>query len=171
MASKLRELILLRHAKSDWKQPGLTDIDRPLSDKGKKSALKVGRWLKLKNLEPDLILVSPAQKAQQTLRRICTECDANTITVDELYQADLAALRKVLADAPTTERVMIIGHNPGLELLYRFLQEKSESSSIHLFPTASLAHFILPHDWKSLEQGDGKLTQFIRPRDIILPTY
>ena len=166
MASKLRELMLLRHAKSDWKQPGLIDIARPLSDKGKKNALKIGKWLKSQNLMPDLILVSPAQRAQQTLRRICSECSANTVTVDELYLADLDTLRKILADAPAAERVMIIGHNPGLERLYRFLHNEPEEDAIHLFPTASLAHFILPQDWNNLEQGDGKLTQFIRPKEI-----
>ncbi len=168
MASKLRELMLLRHAKSDWKQPDLMDIDRPLSDKGKKNALKMGKWLKSQNLMPDLILVSPAQRAQQTLRRICSECPANKITVDELYLAELNTLQKVLADAPAAMRVMIIGHNPGLEHLYRFLHNEQEEDSIHLFPTASLAHFILPQDWHNLEQGDGKLTQFIRPKDIQL---
>ncbi len=168
MASKLRELMLLRHAKSDWKQDDLMDIDRPLSDKGKKNALKMGKWLKSQNLMPDLILVSPAHRAQQTLRRICSECPANTITIDELYLAELNTLQKVLTEAPAAIRVMIIGHNPGLELLYRFLHNEPEEDAIHLFPTASLAHFILPQDWHSLEQGDGKLTQFIRPKDIPL---
>jgi phosphohistidine phosphatase len=166
MASKLRELMLLRHAKSDWKQTDLLDVDRPLSDKGKKNARKVGKWLKSQNLMPDLILVSPAQRAQQTLRRICSECPANTVTVDALYLAELGTLRKVLAEAPSAERVMIIGHNPGLELLYRFLHNKPEEDCIHLFPTSSLAHFILPQDWHNLEQGDGKLTQFVRPKEI-----
>lgn len=168
MASKLRELMLVRHAKSDWKQTDLADIDRPLSDKGKKHALKMGKWLKSQGLLPDLILVSPAQRAQQTLRRICSECPANAVTIDALYLADLDTLQKVLAEAPSAKRVMIIGHNPGLELLYRFLHNEPEEDSIHLFPTASLAQFILPQDWHNLEQGDGKLTQFIRPKDIQL---
>ncbi|MGM0541612.1 MAG: SixA phosphatase family protein [Pseudomonadota bacterium] len=166
MASKLRELMLLRHAKSDWKQSNLMDINRPLSDKGKKSALKMGKWLRSQNLMPDLILASPAKRAQQTLRRICSECPANKVTVDELYLADLSTLQKILAEAPEAMRVMIIGHNPGLEYLYRFLHNEPEEDAIHLFPTASLAHFILPQDWHALEQGDGKLVRFIRPKDI-----
>jgi phosphohistidine phosphatase len=144
----------------------LLDINRPLSDKGKKNSLKIGKWLKSQGLMPDLILVSPAKRAQQTLRRVCSECPANAVTVDELYLANLDTLRKVLAEAHSAERVMIIGHNPGLELLYRFLHNEPEEDNIHLFPTASLAHFILPKDWHNLEQGDGKLTQFIRPKDI-----
>ena len=121
MAGKLRELMLLRHAKSDWKDADLGDIDRPLSDKGKKNAAKMGKWLNDKNLMPDLILVSPAVRAQQTLKRICNECTANAITVDSLYLADLEQLRQVLADAPQAERIMLIGHNPGLEKLFNLL--------------------------------------------------
>ncbi|WP_040727620.1 histidine phosphatase family protein [Thiomicrorhabdus sp. Kp2] len=166
MANKLRELMLLRHAKTDWKDNDLEDIDRPLSDKGKKNAAKMGKWLKEKNLMPDLILVSPAVRAQQTLRRICNECSATAITVDALYLAELDQLRQVLADAPHAERIMIIGHNPGLETLFNLLVSETASSHVQLFPTCSLAHFILPNDWKNIEAGDGKLQQFITAKEI-----
>jgi len=174
MPAKLRELILLRHAKSEWKSPDLADIERPLSERGKKNASKMGRWLKEQALIPDLILVSPAQRAQQTLRRICSTFSANVVTVDALYLADLPTLLHTLSETPSAERVMVIGHNPGLEVLFEFLNHKS-SQNIHnaestetvtLFPTCSLAHFILPQTWQSLEKGDGKLLQFIRPKDL-----
>jgi len=166
MAGKLRELMLLRHAKSDWKDADLADIDRPLSDKGKKNAAKMGKWLNDKNLMPDLILVSPAVRAQQTLKRICNECSANAITVDSLYLADLEQLRQVLADAPQAERIMLIGHNPGLEKLFNLLIPKTDPSHVQLFPTCGLAHLILPGDWSNIESGDGKLQQFITAKDI-----
>ncbi len=174
MSAKLRELILLRHAKSEWKQSELADIDRPLSDRGKKNATKMGRWLKKHTLIPDLILVSSAQRAQQTLRRICSEFSTNVVTVDALYLADLPTLLQTLSETPPAERVMIIGHNPGLETLFNFLNHEA-SQNIHntentetvtLFPTCSLAHFILPQTWQTLEKGDGKLLQFIRPKDL-----
>ncbi|BBP46888.1 phosphoglycerate mutase [Thiosulfatimonas sediminis] len=166
MANKLRELLLLRHAKTDWREPDQDDIDRPLSEKGKKNAKKVGRWLRECGLMPDLILVSPAKRAQQTLRRICNECPSLERTVDALYMAELDALKQVLAQVKDYDRVMIIGHNPGLEKLYRFLLNGSHDGETQLFPTASLAHFILPEDWQNLEAGVGKLQQFIRPKDI-----
>ena len=181
MPNKLRELILLRHAKSEWKNTDLADMDRPLSDKGKKSAAKLGKWLKTESLTPDLILVSPAKRAQQTLRRISSENSVNTVTVDELYLADLETLLKVLSETPPASRVMIIGHNQGLERLLSYLQHDDSDDTtdtspaqnenpdrVHLFPTASLAHFVLPYDWNSLEEGDGKLIQFIRAKDITL---
>ncbi|MCF6346434.1 MAG: histidine phosphatase family protein [Thiomicrorhabdus sp.] len=171
MATKLRELMLLRHSKSEWKNSTLADIERPLSDRGKKNATKMGRWLKEHDLTPDLILVSPAKRTQQTLRRVCNDCSANHITVDSLYLADLNTLLQTLSDAPPAERIMIIGHNPGLEMLFEFLNHENtprpeNTESVTLFPTTSLAHFILPQAWHSLEQGDGKLIQFIRPKDI-----
>jgi len=171
MATKLRELMLLRHSKSEWKNSELADIDRPLSDRGKKNASKMGRWLKENALIPDLILVSPAKRAQQTLRRVCSDFSVNSITVDMLYLADLNTLLKVLSEAPSAERIIIIGHNPGLEMLFAFLNHEDSqyfesSDKVTLFPTTSLAHFILPQSWHTLERGDGKLIQFIRPKDI-----
>ncbi|CAN8139477.1 histidine phosphatase family protein [Thiomicrorhabdus sp. 6S2-11] len=166
MANKLRELLLVRHAKSDWREPEQQDIDRPLSEKGKKNAKKVGRWLRECNLMPDLILVSPAKRAQQTFKRICNECPCLSETVDALYMAELDDLKQVLASTEAHDRIMIIGHNPGLEKLYGFLHNDPLVDDIHLFPTASIAHFILPEDWQNLEAGDGKLQQFIRPKDI-----
>lgn len=166
MPNKLRELMLLRHAKSDWKEGGLSDLDRPLSDKGKKNAAKLGKWLHQQNLMPDLILVSPALRAQQTLKRICNECSASAITVESLYLADILQLKLVLADAPIAERIMLIGHNPGLESLYNLLISETSESHIQLFPTCAMAHLILPSDWKNIEAGDGKLQQFITPKDF-----
>ncbi|WP_373017390.1 histidine phosphatase family protein [Thiomicrorhabdus sp.] len=166
MSNRLRELILLRHAKSDWKDESLRDIDRPLSNKGKKNASKVGKWLQQEKIIPDLILTSPAVRAQQTLKRICMECGSETQIIDELYLADLETLKTILAQAPNVERLMIIGHNPGLERLFNFLNSATQESETHLFPTASMAHFILPDDWNQLSSGDGKLLRFIRPKEI-----
>jgi len=167
LTHKLRELILLRHAKSDWKDDQHSDIERPISAKGKKQATKIAKWLQDNALLPDLILVSPAKRAQQTFRRICKECPSEAMTIDALYLAELETLKQILASAKQSQRVMIIGHNPGLEALYRFLLHENNAPGTQLFPTASIAHFILPSSWQQLESGDGKLQQFIRPKDII----
>lgn len=168
MPNRLRELILLRHAKSDWKEDGLADIDRPLSDRGRKNAAKMGKWIQQQNLTPNLILTSPARRAQQTLKRICNECGSETQVIDDLYEAELDNLKHILANAPDVDRLMIIGHNPGLERLFNFLHKHTDETETHLFPTASLAHFVLPDDWNELNSGDGRLIQFIRPKEIRL---
>lgn len=160
--------MLLRHAKSDWKQEDLIDIERPLANRGKKNAVKLGKWLLDKDLLPDLILCSPAQRAQQTMRRICNECSANAVIVDELYLADSQQLLQVLAETPNAERVMIIGHNPGLEELLHLLTHGLDHEKIQLFPTCALAHLVLPDDWINIEPGTAKLQQFITPKSIRL---
>lgn len=158
--------MLLRHAKSDWKEEGLIDIERPLSSRGKKNAAKLGKWLESHNLMPDLIICSPAQRAQQTLKRICSECSANSIIVDELYLADYKQLLKVLAETPNAERVMLIGHNPGLEDLLHMLTNGNGEQTVQLFPTCALAHLVLPDDWKNIQAESAKLQQFITPKSI-----
>ncbi|WP_051453397.1 SixA phosphatase family protein [Hydrogenovibrio kuenenii] len=166
---RLRELLLVRHAKSDWKED-LDDKERPISEKGKKAASRLGHWLQENNLMPSYALVSPAQRAQQTFKRLKVDKDiCPQITLDQLYLATLDELIEVLAEIPKHyERVMIIGHNPGLEELAQFLEYEShcEDCETRLFPTGSLAHFILPNSWKNLNAGAGKLVQFIRPKDV-----
>lgn len=166
MTNRLRELMLLRHAKSDWKDDDIADIDRPLASKGKKNACKLGAWLGSNDLMPDLVLVSPALRAQQTFKRLCNECSVSVITVEELYLAELDQLLKVLAEAPYAERIMLVGHNPGLESLLHYLTSREQEPQTQLFPTCSLAHIILPSDWSSIESGSGHLKQFITPKDI-----
>ena len=166
MANRLRELMLLRHAKSDWKEDDVIDIERPLSSRGKKNAAKLGKWLVDNNIMPDLIISSPAQRAQQTLRRICNECSANAIMVDELYLAEIPQLLKILAESPSAERIMIIGHNPGLEDLLHLLTLGEEQQKVRLFPTCALAHLVLPDDWQNIEPGTAKLQQFITPKSL-----
>lgn len=166
MANKLRELMLLRHAKSDWKNESLEDIERPLSLRGKKNAVKLGKWLSDQNLMPNLILASPAVRAQQTLRRVCSECPASSITVDSLYMAGTNDLLSILSEAPTAERVMLIGHNPGLESLLKHLVEQSQDQKPQLFPTCALAHLVMPEDWTQIEAGSARLQQFTTPKKI-----
>jgi len=169
VSKQLRELILLRHAKSDWKEPGLPDIERPISDKGKKSACKISNWLTQNNVLPDLVWVSPAKRAQQTLKRLNLPKDIPVETQTLLYLASTDQLKSLLSKIPAQfGRVMLIGHNPGFEKLMRQLMATDDPTKPELFPTASLAHFILPHEWQDISTGDAKLINFIRPKDITL---
>ena len=169
MSKQLRELMLLRHAKSDWKEPDLQDIDRPISDKGKKSACKISNWLSQNNALPDLVWVSPAKRAQQTLKRLNLPKDIPVETQELLYLADTDQLKNLLSKIPDQfGRVMLIGHNPGFEKLMRQLMATDDPTKPELFPTATLAHFILPNQWNNLSIGDAKLINFIRPKDIPL---
>lgn len=170
MAS-LRELLILRHGKSDWKND-LPDFERPLAERGKKASTKILRWLEEHQSLPDLIISSTAKRAVQTARRINPDNQINSLYFDELYHAELDVLLKVLAETPKASRILLIGHNPGLEKLVTFLahevSETSEPNETKRFPTAALAKFVMPNNWKNLKAGDGKLTHLIYPRELTL---
>lgn len=162
MPSPLRELLILRHAKSDHSDPSLADFDRPLSERGREDALKMGAWILHQQLTPDYVLSSPARRTMQTLRRVSThfneESNVSCVTDERIYEADLTTLLSVLGQAPESKRLLLIGHNPGLESLLTYLTSESlTDTQIKLFPTCALAHFVLPTNWQNLEAGCGKL--------------
>ena len=115
----MKTLLLLRHAKSSWKQPEVHDHDRPLNKRGKKEAPKVGRYLKENDLVPDMILSSTARRAQDTARAVAEECGFEK-PVDlhqDLYLSDTACYLDILRCLPDDDakRVLVVGHNPDLE--------------------------------------------------------
>ncbi len=165
MSDDLRELLIIRHAKSDWSDDTLEDIDRPLSDKGKKQACKMGHWLAEHDLIPQLILASPAKRAQQTLSRLTRHWDAppETETVEALYNADVDTLLHILNRLPDTlRRVAILGHNPGLEKLLAWLTGDEESSHLS---TCAIAEVLIPGDWQHLQQAKARQVIRATPKD------
>ncbi|HEY9016712.1 SixA phosphatase family protein [Thiomicrospira sp.] len=167
MADKLRELLIWRHAKSDWSNEALEDKDRALSERGRRNAKKMADWLQAQDLLPDVILCSTAKRAQQTLNRLCKDCDVQVFNLDSLYLANLSTLLTELAKVDG-KRILLIGHNPGLQNLIDYLRDLplEQSSQVKLLPTAAIAQFIMPADWSELERGDGKLVAITRPKDV-----
>lgn len=160
----LHEILLMRHAKSDWPE-GVSDLERPLSEKGKKNAVKMGQWLINQGLMPDLILVSPAKRAQQTVRRLCKECKTPIETLDALYNADENTLMQILQNLPeNVKRVMIVGHNPGIQQLAETLDEAPPSDP--LFPTAAIVHLLFPGKWQQLLPHHSKRLNFVTPKTL-----
>jgi phosphohistidine phosphatase len=162
----MKTLLLLRHAKSSWKYPDLADHDRPLNKRGKQTAPRVGQLLKDENLLPDLILSSTAARAQTTARKVTKASGyAGEIRVTrDLYEAGpeayLTALRAV---ADEHNRVLVVGHNPGLEELLEQLTDETEA-----LPTAALALIELPiNRWAELSEAtEGKLVRVWRPKEL-----
>ena len=142
----MKELLILRHAKSSWSNPGLADIDRPLNKRGKRDAPRMGAFLREQDLVPDLILCSPAVRAKKTAQAISEESGyQGEIEIHEdFYPGEPSAYIKVLVANPDqVERVMVVGHNPGLE---EFLDELTGESA--RLPTSALAQITLPiHNW------------------------
>ncbi|MCF6124995.1 histidine phosphatase family protein [Mesorhizobium sp. M7A.F.Ca.CA.001.07.2.1] len=170
----MKQLLLLRHAKSSWDDPGLDDFDRPLAERGVKAARSIGRELAARGWLPDLALVSPALRTRDTWRLVAAEwpMEAPVEFVEALYEATaadiLAELSKVKA---ATNTILLLGHNPGLEEFARRLAGSQSDGSARnrleeKFPTAALARFTVDTDWTDLAFGGARLTHCLRPKDL-----
>jgi phosphohistidine phosphatase len=159
----MKTLLILRHAKSSWANANMADHDRPLNDRGKKDAPRAGRWLRDQELTPDLIITSSAARALATAEAAALACDYdNEIAVTRsFYHAGPAAYLEVLAAlSEQYGRVMVVGHNPGVEELIEQVTGQMETMS-----TAALAVVNLPiRQWRELdEETEGKLVEMWRP--------
>jgi phosphohistidine phosphatase len=161
----MKTLLLLRHAKSGHDDPALADHDRPLAPRGKRDAPRVGEHLLAAGLVPDEILSSTARRARKTAEKVAQACGfaSQVRLLPALYLAPpsvyLEALRDLTGDPA---RVMLVGHNPGLEELLAQI-----SGEEHPFPTAALAQLELDIGrWSELTgRGRGKLVELWLPRD------
>ncbi len=166
-----RELFILRHGKSDW-DAGTDDFHRPLKNRGKHGAQRIGLWLAQQNLFPDLVISSTAERAMATAQKCCKALGipAKLIQRDKrIYLASTVELLTVLADCnPNANRVMLVGHNPGLEelLLYLTNERVNIPEDGKLLPTATVAQLQMPDDWSSLQKGQAKLLQIVRATSL-----
>jgi phosphohistidine phosphatase len=161
----MKSLLLMRHAKSSWKHPDLSDRDRPLNKRGEKDAPKMGKLLKHEELIPQRILSSTAVRACKTAEAVAEKIGykEEIIYLDPLYMAEPAGILDVLKTIPADiKRVLVVGHNPGMEGLVQILSRKVVS-----LPTAAIAWIKLPIDaWEQLGMGvEGKLKKLWRPKD------
>lgn len=159
-------LYLLRHAKSSWDEPGLTDIERPLNGRGKKAAPVIGKHMRKVGASPDRILVSPAKRTRQTAKLTLEEAKSTAQPEfdERIYAADYSQLMEVLSEVSAeAAEVLLIGHNPGMEDLHEML-----TGSYERFPTAALARIELSiESWSDIAKLTGKLDWIVRPKELI----
>lgn len=167
-----RELMVFRHGKSDWDAGAARDFDRPLNKRGRKAVKRMGAWVLQRGLLPDRIVGSPAARTRETVLGLCRSAgiEESVIAWDErIYEAELGDLLSVLREgAEDSKRLMIVGHNPGLEELVLYLSDEPvEAPGGHpLMPTAALALFEMQGPWNQLSQKCARLTGIIRPRAL-----
>jgi phosphohistidine phosphatase len=153
----MKTLFLIRHAKSSWDNTALPDKDRPLDDRGKRDAPKMGKRLAKRDVKPDLILSSPAMRALTTAEIIAKKLDyklEDILVDDRLYASEADDLLNVIHElGDKLELVMLFGHNPELtELAHRL------SSEITHLPTSAVAEFTFAtKSWSSI--GKAKLAK------------
>ena len=162
----MKTLLLLRHAKSSRKDPTLPDHDRPLNDRGRRDAPRMGLLLAEQNLVPDLIVSSTARRARKTAEKVAEESGyvGAIDAVGALYLAapeTITRAIRVLPEEPA--RVLVVGHNPGLEELLEQVIGRYER-----LPTAALVHLELQIDrWHDFDaQAGGRLVHLWRPKEL-----
>lgn len=162
----MKTLLILRHAKSSWKNSNLADHERPLNERGRRDAPRMGRWLKEQKLTPDLIISSSAERALATAEAVALASDYEgeiSVTRQLYHAAPFAYLDAAKALGNDAERVMVVGHNPGLADLIAYLA--GESTRV---PTATLAHVTLElDDWANLDIETPATVQAVwRPKEL-----
>ncbi|MBE9560803.1 MAG: histidine phosphatase family protein [Proteobacteria bacterium] len=166
------ELILMRHAKSDW-HSHTADIDRPLNDRGVGDAVLMGAYLKRMNLLPDTMVISSAQRTQETASLLLKslQVDEKNIIFDrQLYLADRDTLRETIEIyAREDQCLLILAHNPGMDYIVDYLASSppSLSSSGKLMTTCAAACFTLDSLEALKKPGQGVLKSLIRPKEIV----
>ncbi|RZK98900.1 MAG: histidine phosphatase family protein [Rubrivivax sp.] len=158
----MRELILLRHAHAEPAADGQPDIDRPLTLQGLAEAQAAGRWLAEQGLVPDRVLCSPARRARETLEAVLEATGYVEQRLEPgIYEATAGTLAELADASRETERLLLVGHNPGLERLAA-LMHSGQSGDYRGMPTSSVVVLKLPLD-AIIEPGVATLSAFWWP--------
>ncbi|HEU0066269.1 MAG TPA: histidine phosphatase family protein [Sphingomonas sp.] len=168
----MKTLTLLRHAKSGWDDMAARDFDRRLNPKGKRAAAAMGRHMRDEGLVFDHVVASPAMRVVETLEGIAEGYGAALAPEWDrrIYLASAAMLLDVVHDlAEAHARVLMVGHNPGLEDLVLMLAGDGgplRCAVEEKYPTATLAELGVGDRWGDTRAGAAQLTRFVRPRDL-----
>ena len=150
-----RRLIVMRHAKSSWKETGIEDHDRPLNKRGFRDAPKIADAIHERGWSPDLILVSSSKRTLQTLSQMSNRFEGVQSEIrTEIYHATVYDLLLVLEDMAQEGTTMVLGHNPGSEILVNHL-----SGEWHVMPTAAAVLLVE-------STGKWEIQEVIRPKEI-----
>ena len=175
-----KQLLLLRHAKSSWDEPGLGDHERPLSPRGRRAVTVLAEHLRVNAIEPSLVLCSTARRTRETYEGV--EPRGELLIEPELFGADASSVLERLRSLPEEARtVMVIGHNPAMQTLVLRLvgsplnqadrggpaAEASDLSEVQRkFPTGALATLTFECAWSELAPGRARLAAFVRPKQL-----
>ena len=164
-------LLVLRHAKSDWSESDADDFDRPLAPRGRAAAPRIGEHLAAHAPTPDLVLCSAATRTRETWQLVAEALGADVPleVTQALYLAGARQIRDLVRRLdPAVGTALVIGHNPGLQRFVRRLTEGGEGAAMlgDKYPTAAYAVIELAEPWAELAWGTGRLTAFVRPKDL-----
>ncbi len=161
----MKRLLILRHAKSSWKDPTLDDSDRPLNDRGRRAAVRIGRLLLEERIVPDRVYCSTARRARETADLALGRCEFSGAIefAADLYFEGAEAAERLMVTIPELARLpLIVGHNPDLEVLVARLT----GAELRL-PTGALAQLELPIErWREVVGVRGSLVASWTPKGL-----
>ncbi len=162
----MKEIYVLRHAKSSWDNSNLSDFERPLANRGISDAKKMSNFLKDMNIKIDKVLCSNAIRAKETFDLTADgfnfEIDKATY-LDKLYFGDTTTIIQDLKELDESlNNILIVGHNPTLHYLVEILTNES----INRFTTCNLATISHDGEWVSLNSQQCSLKSLIRPKEL-----
>jgi len=164
----MKKIMIMRHAKSDWADNSLRDFDRPLNKRGKIAAPIMGKEIKKRNLNPDLIISSPALRAKMTAEAVAENTNYNkNIIWDESFYFGYTSeiIQKVTKIDESYEKVIIFGHNP----TWSAIAEKLSGEYFNM-KTADLVVLEYEGKWKDLKDYSCKVVSYISPKELIEKT-
>lgn len=162
----MKTLLLMRHAKSSWADPGQPDFERPLNERGRGAAPLMGRFLRRQATNIDAVVCSPAARARETaaLALAAAGCTCGVRYDARIYEASAARLLAVVNDiAEPAATVLVVGHNPGMEEFVRLLT----GARGERMPTAAVACVALDvAAWREVRPQAGRLAWLVRPKEL-----
>ncbi|MBI4547222.1 MAG: histidine phosphatase family protein [Ignavibacteriae bacterium] len=161
----MKTLLLVRHAKSSWKNPELSDRERPLNNRGKRDAPFMGKLLSERGVKPDLLITSPTNRAMTTARYVAHELQyriSEIVTDESLYGQTMDHILHVIQGFENSiNTVMIIGHNPEITLCANYIT----ANTIENIPTCGIVCVDFSIElWNEIARGNGALRYFEYPK-------
>lgn len=160
----MKQLILIRHAKSSWDDPRLTDFERPLNKRGQHDAPRMGKKLAKQGFRLDRLLVSPATRTITTAQMICKGADIKLERIEEIpaiYEASVETLLQLIRGLDEHHRsVALVGHNPGLTMLANRLGDQH----IDNIPTCGVVRLQIPDAWEITGSTTLHVDAFLYPK-------
>lgn len=166
----MKTILLLRHAKSSHNSSRVKDIDRPLTDRGKKEALRMGMFVKSIEGLPNYVMSSPAKRAKQTAQHFAKTASLDSDLInwnDELYYGGARNYLNVIQKAPSgIDDILILGHNPLLEETVSLL---CDDEGVYIIRMVTSALVCIEHpaiEWNQIKPGTARIRWMITP-DLI----
>jgi len=163
----MKRLLLVRHAKSSWNNPSLSDAQRPLNTRGQRDAPNVGSYLSANMPAPEQIYTSPATRAATTASLIaaCYQPKLSVQVIDDLYTFSAQQLYENIHTLPNEyTTLMLVSHNPGITDLVNHLCD----TDIENVPTCGVADIqIAGAEWSAISPAENQLLAFITPKSLL----